>query len=255
MSLTLQQQERRVSRLYTGQRHYHFGIWDVDGHQYYIAEHKVPGPGAQFRFRLQKVFDLVDMGAEGMNYSSDGDPWTVVPREPNTMAYLNEVPRGVQDYERTGKSIQLDGISLRLDCRTSTSGVIWLSKCTTLLVYARVPAPAPGADPTWTTLLTSQSPDAFENRDYDATYKILRRWDWFIVASNDPTVPGGGQNVIEEYVPLNGLRTTWQELETTGDGRLMKKGQLILATVGDHSYVSNRYAVLGGSTRLYFSDC
>lgn len=157
----------------------------------------------------------VDLGVAAYNTDTTG-----------TITLIATIPTGATQVTRVGKKVILDSLQIRGRFIYGATPGTTLPKACLLIVYDKRPT---GALPAITDVLTAVSSFAFNNDDNSNRFRIVRRIDCSICASN----VGHSQNwnIVEEFIPLN----KYAEYKSLGTGAIadIEEGALYAITVSD----------------------
>ena len=143
-----------------------------------------------------------------------------------TLTLIATIPTGATQTTRVGKKVVLDSLQIRGRFIYGATPGTSLPKALLLIVYDRRPT---GVLPAITDVLAAVSSFAFNNDDNSNRFKIIRRIDRMLCASN---VAGCTSDLlIEEFIRLN----KYAEYKSLGTGAIadIEEGALYAITASD----------------------
>jgi len=176
---------------------------------------------------------------------------------PSSAILLNPVNQAATASARLGRSIKMNAIHIRgaiqAGAQTAATGAA-NQQVSLALVYVRDVNNA-SVLPPQDTVFQSQNALTLTNRDNATNFKIVRKWDYNLVGDRDAAGDRTSNSsvMVNEYVQLRGLETTWTASVQTGGYDSMEKGGLILYIRGCTPSATNSQ-VFAVTTRLYFAD-
>jgi len=199
------------------------------------------------------TFDAAQSVAIANCYSSGG-PVATTPFAPvaATSAWcLNQIPLGNSSVQREGRRCALSAVAIRATIQAGITTAY--ANCVTLLVWDRDPNQS-SALPAYNSLLNTQNSTSLTNKDYAPRFKILRRWNHYVVGNvAQVTTTNQSAYYIDAFVPLKNKETIWTAADTTGLYPDMQKGALLLYCLSDIAPGTAAPSLLI-STRVYFTD-